>query len=128
MARILLAKLGLDGHDVGAKVLAAALRDAGHEVIYLGIRQTATGLARVAVDEDVDLVAVSILSGAHRQLLPKLVNALRELGSPAPIVVGGLIPEADRPALLTAGVVGIAEQGVSLRSAVAGIDEVLQRT
>jgi len=118
MARLLVTKLGLDGHDVGVKVLAAAARDAGHEVIYLGIRQTPTTVARIAVDEDVDLVAVSLLSGAHSVLLPALVRALRDLGSSTPVLAGGLIPEADEPALFASGVSAVVSGHVTSAEAV----------
>jgi len=103
--RILIAKPGLDGHDRGAKVVARALRDAGHEVIYTGLRQTPEMIVRAALDEDVDAVGLSILSGAHATLLPRVAAGLREAGL-ADVVVfaGGIIPPEDVPTLAAAGV------------------------
>lgn len=125
MARMLVTKLGLDGHDVGVKVLAAAARDAGHEVIYMGVRQTPETIARAAVDEDVDLVAVSLLSGAHEVLLPKLIRTLRARGCDAPVVVGGLIPADDVDALIASGVAAVVEPGVTGTQAVARMEVVI---
>ncbi len=105
--RLLVAKPGLDGHSNGAEQLAVAARDAGFEVIYQGIRLTPAQIAAAARDEDVDVVGLSILSGSHRELVPETVRLLREDGVDAPVVVGGIIPEADQPALRAAGVAGI---------------------
>ena len=102
--RILVGKPGLDGHSNGAEQIAVAARDAGMEVVYQGIRLTPEQIAAAARDEDVDLVGLSILSGSHRELVPETVRLLRANGVDAPVVVGGIIPEADRPALLAAGV------------------------
>ena len=103
--RVLVAKLGLDGHDRGAKVVAHALRDAGMEVIYLGIRQTAQQVAGTALEEDVDVVGLSILSGAHMTLVPQVVELLRANGQQdVPVVLGGIIPNRDIPSLLALGV------------------------
>lgn len=102
--RVLITKLGLDGHDVGAKVVSRVLRDSGFEVIYLGIRQTPEAVAAVAVDEDVDLIGVSLLSGAHVPLITRLLDLLDTRSARRPVVVGGVIPEADRRTLLAAGV------------------------
>lgn len=126
MARILVTKLGLDGHDVGVKVLATAARDAGHEVVYLGIRQTAQTIAKVALDEDVDVVAVSLLSGAHGVLLPRLVDEMREVGCEADIIAGGLIPGDDVPGLLGAGIAAVVESGVTATEAVRRIEAMLE--
>ncbi len=102
--RILVAKPGLDGHDRGAKVVARALRDAGFEVIYTGLRQTPAQIAQAAVQEDVDAVGLSSLSGAHRELFPAVVQALREAGAGDVVVFGGgIIPQEDVPALLQQG-------------------------
>ena len=101
---ILVGKPGLDGHSSGAEQIALAARDAGMEVVYQGIRLTPEQIAAAARDEDVDLVGLSILSGSHRDLVPETVQRLRDLGVDAPVVVGGIIPEADRAALLDAGV------------------------
>ena len=112
--RVLLAKLGLDGHDRGVKVIARALRDAGMEVVYLGMRVTADQVAAAAAQEDVDVVGISILSGAHLRLLPRLVAALEQQGiggGPANngvlLLVGGTIPDGDVAALRAMGVDGV---------------------
>jgi methylmalonyl-CoA mutase C-terminal domain/subunit len=103
--RILIAKPGLDGHDRGAKVVARALRDAGFEVIYTGLRQTPEQIAAAAVQEDVDAVGLSILSGAHNVLLPEVTRRLRQEDASAVLVfAGGIIPEQDIPQLKEAGV------------------------
>ena len=103
--RVLIAKPGLDGHDRGAKVIARALRDAGMEVIYTGLRQTPPQIAAAAVQEDVDVVGLSILSGAHNVLVPEVLKALEERGGgQIPVVVGGIIPEKDIVALRAKGV------------------------
>ncbi len=103
--RILIAKVGLDGHDVGARVVARGLLDAGMEVIYTGLRRTTEEVVRAAIEEDVDWVGVSILSGAHRVLLPKLRKLLDESGaSDIRIMAGGIIPQEDIPELQTSGV------------------------
>ena len=106
--RVLVAKPGLDGHDRGAKVVARALRDSGMEVIYTGLRQTPEMIAQSALQEDVDVVGVSILSGAHLELFPLILEQLREKGLENTIVLaGGIIPEEDHPALQQMGVQGI---------------------
>ena len=105
MLRILIAKPGLDGHDRGAKVVARALREAGFEVIYTGLRQTPEQIAAAAVQEDVDAVGLSVLSGAHNSLLPEITRLLREQESQDILVfAGGIIPERDSPGLKNAGV------------------------
>lgn len=111
MHRIIIAKLGLDGHDRGAKVIARIFRDAGYEVIYTGLRQTPASVAAAAIQEDADLVGVSMLSGAHTILVPQLVRLLRESGSDAPVLLGGIIPDADRDILRDAGVAAIFQPG-----------------
>ena len=106
--RVLVAKPGLDGHDRGAKVVARALRDSGMEVIYTGLRQTPEMIAQSALQEDVDVVGVSILSGAHLELFPLVLEQLREKGLENTIVLaGGIIPEEDHSALQQMGVQGI---------------------
>ena len=102
--RVVVAKPGLDGHDRGAKVLARGLRDEGFEVVYTGLRQTPEMIATAALQEDVDVVGLSILSGSHLLLVPETVRLLRERGVNAPVVVGGIIPDADRRKLLDEGV------------------------
>jgi methylmalonyl-CoA mutase, C-terminal domain len=106
--RILLAKPGLDGHDRGAKVVARALRDAGMEVIYTGLRQTPEMIAEAALQEDVDVVGLSILSGAHMALVPRVLELLKANGqSEVKVFVGGIIPDEDIPVLQEMGVLGI---------------------
>jgi methylmalonyl-CoA mutase C-terminal domain/subunit len=105
--RILIAKLGLDGHDRGAKVVARALRDAGMEVIYTGLRQTPEMIAEAALQEDVDAVGLSILSGAHMTLVPQVIDLLQANGMDIPVFVGGIIPDEDIPSLLEAGAAGV---------------------
>jgi methylmalonyl-CoA mutase C-terminal domain/subunit len=106
--RVIVAKPGLDGHDRGAKVVARALRDAGMEVIYTGLRQTPEQVVEAAVQEDVDVIGLSILSGAHTYLVPRIVELLKEAGMDDVLVtVGGIIPEDDVPMLNEHGVTGI---------------------
>ena len=102
--RILLAKIGLDGHDRGVKVVALGLRDAGFEVIYTGLHKIPEDVAEIALQEDVDVVGVSILSGVHEVLVPRLLAALKAQGTPIPVVVGGFIPDDDIQPLLDGGV------------------------
>ncbi len=117
--RILLAKPGLDGHDRGIKVVARALRDAGCEVIYTGLHQTPEMIASAAIQEDVDAVGLSILSGAHNVLFPRIVALLRERGSAdIPVFGGGIIPEEDIPGLREAGISKIFSPGASLEEIV----------
>lgn len=112
MIRVLVAKPGLDGHDRGAKVVARALRDAGFEVIYTGLRQTPEQIAEAALQEDVNVVAMSILSGAHPHLFPKVVNLVREKGMKDVLIIGGgVIPEGDIPALKEAGIAEVFTPG-----------------
>ena len=113
--RVLVAKPGLDGHDRGAKVIARALRDAGMEVIYTGIRQTPQMIVEAALQEDVDVVGLSILSGAHMELVPPIIESLRERGLERVLVVlGGIVPEADRPLLKELGVGAVFGPGAGL--------------
>ena len=102
--RVLVAKPGLDGHDRGAKVVAAALRDAGMEVIYTGLHQTPEMIATAAVQEDVDVVGLSILSGSHLELVPRVVELIRAEGADIPVIVGGIIPPAHVDRLKQAGI------------------------
>ena len=122
--RVLIAKPGLDGHDRGAKVVARSLRDAGFEVIYTGIRQTPEMIAEAALQEDVDVVGLSILSGAHMALCPRVVELLRAEGMEDVIVlVGGIIPDEDIAPLRAAGVEGIFGPGTNTQDIVAFIKE-----
>ena len=125
--RVLVTKLGLDGHDVGAKVIARLLRDHGFEVIYLGIRQTPDTVAAVAVDEDVDLVGVSMLSGAHVPLLSRLMELLRARQWSRPVVVGGVIPVADRDVLRAAGIAAIVDAAAPSAAVVETVDRLIER-
>jgi len=112
--RVLIAKPGLDGHDRGAKVVARALRDAGMEVIYTGIRQTPQMIAEAALQEDVDVVGLSILSGAHMELFPRVVEELKKRGMDDVLLfAGGIIPEEDVPALKQMGFKAIFGPGTS---------------
>ena len=110
--RVLVAKPGLDGHDRGAKVVARALRDAGFEVVYTGLRQTPDEIAEAALQEDVNVIAMSILSGAHPHLFPKVVDLVRSKGMKDVLIIGGgVIPEGDIPALKQAGVAEVFTPG-----------------
>jgi methylmalonyl-CoA mutase, C-terminal domain len=125
--RILIAKPGLDGHDVGAKVIALALRDAGADVIYTGLRKSPDFIARVAVEEDVDALGLSILSGSHKELVEQVVAQMQRLGSSEiPVFVGGIIPDADCEALRKMGVKGIYTSAMNLEDVVASLAAVLQ--
>ncbi len=120
--RVLVAKPGLDGHDRGAKIVARALRDAGMEVIYTGLRQTPEQIVSAAVQEDVDAIGISILSGAHNTILPRICDLLRQAGmQDVLLVVGGIIPQEDIPALKSAGVTEIFQPGASTQEIVAFI-------
>jgi len=112
--RVLVAKPGLDGHDRGAKMIARALRDAGMEVIYTGLRQSPEQIVAAAIQEDVDVIGMSILSGAHNHLLPKVVELLREQGAGDILVFGGgVIPEEDIPGLKAAGIAEVFTPGTT---------------
>ena len=122
--RVLVAKPGLDGHDRGAKVVARALRDAGFEVIYTGLRQTPEQIAEAALQEDVNVVAMSILSGAHPQLFPVVVNLIREKGMKDVLIIGGVvIPDGDIPALKEAGIAEVFTPGTPTGDIVKFINE-----
>jgi len=122
--RILVAKPGLDGHDRGAKIIARALRDAGFEVVYTGLHQTPEMIAEAAVQEDVDAVGLSILSGAHLTLFPAVIAELKSRGGGDVVVFGGgIVPDEDRPALAAAGVAEIFTPGASTQDIVAWIHQ-----
>ena len=127
--RVLMAKPGLDGHDRGIKVVARALRDSGMEVIYTGLRQTPEMIAEAALQEDVDAVGLSILSGAHLILAPKVVELLRKNGQDDVMVfVGGIVPEADIPILLSAGIRAVYGPGTPLLKVVEDIRQAVLTT
>ena len=122
--RVLVAKPGLDGHDRGAKVIARALRDAGMEVIYTGLRQTPEMIAAAAVQEDVDAVGISILSGAHNTLCPRIVDLLRENGMEETLVlVGGIVPDEDVTVLKEKGIAEVFLPGTSTQDIVSFLEE-----
>jgi methylmalonyl-CoA mutase C-terminal domain/subunit len=122
--RILVAKPGLDGHDRGIKVVARALRDAGMEVIYTGLHQTPEQIAAAAVQEDVDAVGLSCLSGAHMTLFPRVAELLREQGAgDIPVFGGGIIPDADIPALREAGIQEVFTPGTTTKSIIEWVRE-----
>jgi len=126
--RVLIAKPGLDGHDRGAKVVARALRDAGMEVIYTGIRQTPEMIVEAAVQEDVDVVGLSILSGAHLELLPLVTEGLKKKGrSDALVIAGGIIPEDDVTALQQAGVKAVVGPGTPTKDIVTFVQNEIAR-
>lgn len=126
--RVLMAKPGLDGHDRGAKVVARALRDAGMEVIYTGLRQTPEQIVAAAIQEDVDVIAMSILSGAHNHLFPKVVKLLKESSAEDILVVGGgVIPEEDIPFLKESGIAEIFTPGTPTQVTIDFIKNNLKR-
>ncbi len=111
--RILIAKVGLDGHDRGIKVVARMLRDAGYEVIYTGLFQTPQTVAAAAIDEDVDAIGLSMLSGAHMTLAPLVVEELRQRGSSIPVILGGIVPDHDLEALRAVGITTVLTPGAT---------------
>lgn len=126
--RVLVAKPGLDGHDRGAKVVARALRDAGMEVIYTGLRQTPDQIVKAAIQEDVDVIGLSILSGAHMVLVPEVMKKLKENDAEEiDVVVGGIIPEKDEKELKTLGVKAIFKPGTSTQEIIDVINELQKK-
>ena len=119
--RVLVAKVGLDGHDRGVKVVARLLRDAGIEVIYTGLFQTPETVAAAAVDDDVDVVGLSMLSGAHMTLAPLVVEAIRARGVDIPVVIGGIVPNGDVAELKAAGIAEILGPGAPADEVVAAV-------
>ena len=126
--RVLVAKVGLDGHDRGVKVVARMLRDAGFEVIYTGLFQTPDTVAAAAVDEDVDAIGLSMLSGAHMTLAPKVVEKVRDRGADIPVIVGGIIPEPDVPLLTTQGVAAVLTPGATADDVVRVVRDAIERS
>ena len=119
--RVVLAKLGLDGHDRGLKVVARILRDAGMEVVYLGLRQTTETIVDAVEQEDADVVGISMLNAGHLTLGPRIVDALADAGLDVPVVIGGIVPDEARQALAAAGVAGVLGPGAPAEEVVAGI-------
>lgn len=127
--RVLIAKPGLDGHESGAKVIARALAEAGMEVIYTGIRQTPAAIARAALEEDVDVVGLSILSGAHNELCSRVVSLLKEEGmGGVPVIVGGIIPDSDVAGLKAMGIREVFEPGTTTTSVIACVQTLAERS
>jgi len=125
--RVLVAKVGLDGHDRGVKVVARILRDAGMEVIYAGLRQTPATIAAIAAQEDVDVVGLSMHNGAHLTLAPAVVQALRDAGLDTPVVVGGIVPNVDTRRMIEAGVATVLGPGASNEEVVAAVEQAAKR-
>lgn len=119
--RVLMGKIGLDGHDRGLRVVARILRDNGFEVIFAGLRQTPEMIRSAVVQEDVDVVGVSMHNGAHLTLAPAVVDALRQAGLDTPVVVGGIVPDVDVPRLMEAGVAAVLGPGASNEEVVATV-------
>jgi methylmalonyl-CoA mutase C-terminal domain/subunit len=125
--RVIVAKPGLDGHDRGAKVVARALRDAGYEVIYTGLRQTPEMIAEAALQEDVQAIGLSILSGAHMALVPRVLELLKANGqADVKVFVGGIIPDVDAPQLLKLGVAGVYGPGTPTDKIIKDLDALLR--
>lgn len=124
--RILIAKVGLDGHDRGIKVVARILRDAGYEVIYTGLFQTPETVAAAAIDEDVDAIGLSMLSGAHMTLAPLVVQAVRSRGSDIPVIVGGIVPDSDLDELREQGIATVLTPGATAQQIVTEVAAVLE--
>ena len=126
--RVLIAKPGLDGHDRGAKVIARALRDAGMEVIYTGLRQTPEMIVEAALQEDVDVIGLSILSGAHMAIVPRVMELLRESSQDdVAVLLGGIIPDEDVPVLEKMGVIGIYGPGASTEAIIENVREAAKK-
>lgn len=123
--RVLVAKVGLDGHDRGVKVVARILRDAGFEVIYTGLFQTPETVAAAAVDEDVDAIGLSMLSGAHMTLAPLVVESVRAKGVDIPVIVGGIVPDQDVAELTEKGVAKVLTPGATADAVVAAVREAI---
>jgi methylmalonyl-CoA mutase, C-terminal domain len=126
MVRVLVAKVGLDGHDRGVKIVARLLRDAGMEVVYAGLRQTPASIAMAALQEDVDVVGLSMHNGAHLTLVPAVIEALRNAKSDAAIVVGGIVPACDIQVLQNAGVSAIIGPGASAEEVIIKMREAVR--
>src|SRR5246500_2000316 len=127
--RVLVAKPGLDGHDRGAKIIAKALRDAGMEVVYTGLRQTPEMIVNAALQEDVQVIGLSILSGAHNAIVPRVMELLKEKGmTDVLVVIGGIVPDEDAAALKSLGVAAVFQPGASLEGIVEFIRSSVKQT
>ncbi len=127
--RILICKVGLDGHEAGAKLITAILRDAGHEVIYTGMRRTVQDIVRIALEEDVDLIGISLLSGAHMTVCQELKATLESQGlADTPVLVGGIIPDSDHGALTALGVRGVFTPGATSETIVGLVEELVSES
>ena len=126
--RIVLAKIGFDGHDRGLKVVARILRDAGFEVIYLGLRQTTDTIVAAAEQEDADAIGLSIHNGGHLTLAPRMVDALHAAGLDVPVIVGGIVPDVDVPRLIERGVAAVLGPGASADEVVAVVSRAATRS
>ena len=126
--RVLVTKLGLDGHDRGVKIVARILRDAGYEVIYTGLFQTPETVVAAAVDEDVAAIGVSMLSGAHEALLPMVTEKLREAGASIPVILGGIVPEDDFQMLYDAGVARVLTPGATSDEVVEAVRSAIEES
>lgn len=126
--RVLVAKVGLDGHDRGLRVVARILRDAGCEVIYAGLRQSPETITAMTIQEDADLVGISMHNGAHLTLAPSVVDALRAAGLSTPVIIGGIVPPQDVPTLKEAGVAAVLGPGASNEEVVAAVYEAVDRS
>jgi methylmalonyl-CoA mutase cobalamin-binding domain/chain len=125
--RVLLAKVGLDGHDRGLRVVARILRDGGFEVVYAGLRQTPEMIAAAATEEDVDVVGISMHNGAHLTLAPAVVGALRKAGLDTPVVVGGIVPDIDLQAMADAGIAAVLGPGASNEELIEAVRDAARR-
>jgi methylmalonyl-CoA mutase C-terminal domain/subunit len=126
--RVVVGKPGLDGHDRGAKVVASALRDAGMEVIYTGLRSTPETIVATAIQESCDVIGLSVLSGAHESIAKRLIDLLRARGLAIPVLMGGVIPPEDRERLRALGIDAIYGQEATLAEIVAGVQELAERS
>jgi methylmalonyl-CoA mutase cobalamin-binding domain/chain len=125
--RVLLAKVGLDGHDRGLRVVARILRDGGFEVVYAGLRQTPEMIAAAATEEDVDVVGISMHNGAHLTIAPAVVGALRKAGLDTPVVVGGIVPDIDLQAMADAGIAAVLGPGASNEELIEAVRDAARR-
>ncbi|MCY4194906.1 MAG: cobalamin-dependent protein [bacterium] len=125
--RVVLAKLGLDGHDRGLKVVARTLRDAGLEVVYLGLRQTADSIVAACEQEDADVIGLSMHNAGHLTLAPRMVQAVEKAGLNIPVVIGGIVPTGDVPVLRAAGVAAVLGPGASAEEVVSAVTEAVAR-